>query len=509
LLFPALGDHAAMHQGDFTGAGMSGDGDQGDGATVLDRQVRRQLGEVNHPARNWVPETVGPDGRAALDVAIIGAGMAGITLAHALLRDGIVNIRLFDRAAPGQEGPWVTYARMETLRSPKHLTGPDLGLAGLTFRAWFEARHGEAGWDALAKIDRRDWMDYLVWVRRTLDLPVENGVELVRVTPTPPGAAAGLLCLDFENPQRVFRRYARKLVLATGRDGSGEPCIPDFIDPSLRPGRIAHSADPIDFASLRGRRVAVLGASASAWDNAATALEAGAAHVDLFVRRAALPQVNKFKAVSYPGFLQGFQRLSDEQRWRMLHYAFEERVPPPRETVMRTARHPNFTLHFSAGWRQMAALPEELRIQTAKGVFSTDFAILGTGFTVDLARRTELAGLSGHIALWSDMFRPPVGFGNAAMAAFPYLGPGFQFMEKAPGAAPCLRNIHCFNFGATISHGTVSGDIPGIQAGAKRLAAALLDDLFAADIDRHVQAMVEAAEPELLETPWYVPPASA
>jgi len=39
----------------------------------------------------------------------------------------------------------------------------------------------------------------------------------------------------------------------------------------------AHAAQPIDFDHLRGKQVAVIGAGASAFDNAATALEAGAA----------------------------------------------------------------------------------------------------------------------------------------------------------------------------------------------------------------------------------------
>ena len=42
------------------------------------------------------------------------------------------------------EGPWATTARMETLRSPKQLTGPALGLPALTFRAWYEAQFGTA-----------------------------------------------------------------------------------------------------------------------------------------------------------------------------------------------------------------------------------------------------------------------------------------------------------------------------------------------------------------------------
>jgi cation diffusion facilitator CzcD-associated flavoprotein CzcO len=59
-------------------------------------------------------------------VAIIGAGMAGLAAAFALKRLGISNVRLFDRAPRGCEGPWVTYARMQTLRSPPELTGPTL-----------------------------------------------------------------------------------------------------------------------------------------------------------------------------------------------------------------------------------------------------------------------------------------------------------------------------------------------------------------------------------------------
>ncbi|MGK9797804.1 FAD/NAD(P)-binding protein, partial [Salmonella enterica subsp. enterica] len=77
--------------------------------------------------------------------------------------------RIFDRAPAGFEGPWATTARMETLRSPKQLTGPALGLPALTFRAWYEAQFGTAAWDALDKIPRLQWMDYLRWYRRVLD----------------------------------------------------------------------------------------------------------------------------------------------------------------------------------------------------------------------------------------------------------------------------------------------------------------------------------------------------
>ena len=71
-----------------------------------------------------------------------------------LLRERITNIRVFDRNESGQEGPWVTFARMLTLRTPKHITEPDLGVPSLTPRSWFSAVHGEAAWDALTKSGR-------------------------------------------------------------------------------------------------------------------------------------------------------------------------------------------------------------------------------------------------------------------------------------------------------------------------------------------------------------------
>ena len=116
--------------------------------------ARADLARLNFAPAHWVLPTAAPDGTHVLDVLVAGAGMCGQTAAYALLRDGIANIRVVDRARRGEEGPWGTYARMLTLRSPKHLTGPDLGVPALTFRSWYEAQHGDAGWAALHKIGR-------------------------------------------------------------------------------------------------------------------------------------------------------------------------------------------------------------------------------------------------------------------------------------------------------------------------------------------------------------------
>src|SRR5436190_6460944 len=119
---------------------------------ALAKQARRELSQLHYPGKDWVVPHKGRDGRPLLDVLIVGGGMCGQTAAFALLREGVRNLRCLDRAPYAREGPWATFARMDTLRSPKHLTGPDLGVAALTYRAWHEAKYGREHWQALHKI---------------------------------------------------------------------------------------------------------------------------------------------------------------------------------------------------------------------------------------------------------------------------------------------------------------------------------------------------------------------
>ncbi|MFT8635608.1 SidA/IucD/PvdA family monooxygenase, partial [Novacetimonas hansenii] len=228
--------------------------DARDGLDALRRAVRRDLGVIGYPRREWVPPRH-HDGRRVLDVAIIGAGQGGLATAFALKRGSIDNVQVFDRAPRGGEGPWVTFARMITLRTPKYVTGPDLGVPSLTPRAWFEARYGAQAWEKLDKIPRQDWQAYLDWYRDVLDLPVANDHMFEGVT-----WEDGLLRLSFctsAGERQVH--YARKLVLATGIEGGGEWHVPAFIRENLPRARFAHTSETIDFAALKGKRVGVLG----------------------------------------------------------------------------------------------------------------------------------------------------------------------------------------------------------------------------------------------------------
>ncbi|MBS9477599.1 NAD(P)-binding domain-containing protein [Ancylobacter radicis] len=472
---------------------------QGIGALdELNRRVRHDLECLNYPPANWSVPVESPDGRPVSDVVIIGGGMCGLVAWFALTRAGVRNIRIIDKASKGKEGPWVTYARMETLRSPKILLGPALGMASLTFRMWFTARFGEQAWEELFRIPRPMWMDYLNWYRDVLAIPVENDMPVSRILPR----ADGLLELELDGGAREGI-LTRKVVMATGRDGLGEPTIPAFVTPIERHRLWAHSADPVDFRTLAGKRVVVIGVGASAVDNAAEALEAGAAEVRLLARRPTMPTINKLMGIGSYGVTAGFPRIAPEWRWRMMDYSTKQQTPAPHNSTLRVSRHPNAFFHFDCGIGSVREENGEIVITTVKGrEFRADFLILGTGFSIDPAAREELADYRDAIACWEDRFTPPPEEANRDLGRFPWLADDFSFTEKEPGTAPWLANIHCFNYGATMSLGKVSGDIPAISEGAHWLAQGIAGGLFIRDIDAHWQALLAYAKPELDGSEW-------
>ncbi|MEZ5934531.1 MAG: NAD(P)/FAD-dependent oxidoreductase [Alphaproteobacteria bacterium] len=467
---------------------------------ALEARVRKDLEDLCRPPANWVPPRE-VSGEPVVDVMIVGGGMCGMLVWLALQSAGIRNIRIVDRSPEGIEGPWVTYARMETLRSPKHLTGPAFGMASLTFRAWFEAGFGEPAWEAMDKIPRTMWMDYLRWYRRVLRIPVENDVEIRRIRPE-----GDFLRLELDGEgAKEQSLVARKLVMATGREGTGHPNIPAFMAGVPRE-KFAHSSDDIDFSALRGKRVAVIGVGASAVENAAEAAEAGAAKVHLIARRKEMPTINKMMGIGSFGFSAGFPVLPDEWRWRFMHYSFVTQTPAPHGSTRRASRSGVF-YHFDAPVTDVRLVGDGLRIDIEGGRhLDADFLILGTGFTTDPLARTEFGEVAAEIQLWRDVYQPPEDEYDADLEKFPYLNPDFTFREKVPGAAPWLSKVYCFNYGATASLGKISGDIPGISEGAAWLTRDIAATLYREDIEAHWQRLLDYAKPELQGDEWTASP---
>ncbi|MGN6097830.1 MAG: NAD(P)-binding domain-containing protein [Bosea sp. (in: a-proteobacteria)] len=466
------------------------------GLEALEARLAQDLAWLELPAKSWVPPR-DVDGQHVRDVVIIGAGMAGLVTSGVLKRLGVDNQVLLDRAPAGLEGPWVTYARMRTLRSPKQLTGPAMGLPALTFRAYYEARFGRESWEALDRAPRTLWMEYLVWYRKVLSLPVENEVEVRTIHSRPDGLLELRVIRDTD--ERTV--LARHVVLATGRDGLGGPYVPP-IAYTIDRRYWAHTADAIDFEAIRGKRVAVIGAGATSMDNAALALESGCARLDLFIRRTDIPRVNKFTGIGSQGVVHGFAGLPDEWKWRFLDHALRAQTPPPRPSTLRVSQHANAHFHLGSPLLKLEQDDKHLVVTTPKGRYEIDFIIFGTGFQVDLTSRPELAEFAPHIRLWRDRFPAPADMPNSELETSPDLGETFEFLEKTPGACPALRQIHCFNFPATLSHGKLSGDIPAISEGADRLARGIVRSLFVADREQHFAALKAFDTPELLGDEW-------
>jgi len=465
----------------------------------LAARARFELGCLEYPARDWMTPRL-YRGTEVHDAVIVGGGQNGMGIAFRLMRERVTNIRVLDRQPFGAEGPWRNFARMHTLRTPKTVSGPDLGIPSLSIQAWYLARYGRAAWDRLGKILREDWHDYLAWLRQTAAIDVTNDAEVTDIEPLSDDA----LAVHTRIGGAAERILARNVVLATGIEGAGRWMVPDVIATGLPRTRYAHTADAIDFAAMAGKTVAVIGAGASAFDNAAMALEAGAASVDMLVRRAALPQVNPNRWIEFAGFMRHFADLDDAQKWAFMRTIFAMNQPPPQDTFERCARFPHFTLHFASPVTEAGLAGGKIRLVTPRAAIEVDFLIVGTGFAVNLEDRPELARIRPQIALWSDRYHPPPGAANAMMGRYPYLSKAFQFTEKHPGEAPFLRRIYHHTYGAQMSLGGAAG-ISQLKFSAERIALGITRQLFVDDGDAFLEDLRRYDASELDMTPYDAP----
>jgi cation diffusion facilitator CzcD-associated flavoprotein CzcO len=429
--------------------------------------------------QNWVPPRPGIDH----NVAVVGGGQSGTAFAFALRRAGIGDVTVIDGAPdPANAGVWLTRARMNKLRTPKAVPGPELGLPGLSFQAWYEANQGADAYAALDRIPRIEWAAYLNWLRETLAVPVRYRTRLTRIEP-----ASDHFRLHLEVDGHATIETARKIILANGVGGGGGAHVPDVLTRHLPTGFYAHTSQDIDFNALRGKSVAVIGAAASAFDAAAVALESGAADVHLFARRDSIASLPVIRLRVYPGAYDNYFGLPDEFRWRQAVRFRQAGSTPPVDAIERVVRFPNFHLHLSSTWQAAEIDANRIVADTGDGVFRFDFAIAGTGYFVDPEARPELADFGGKIARWRDRFTPRAGEEDDALAAYPYLGAAHEYLERTPGRAPYLKDIHVFNPTGFVSHGLPIGDILSFRRHIPAIVARISRDLFFADIDAHDQ----------------------
>jgi len=206
---------------------------------------------------------------------------------------------------------------------------------------------------------------------------------------------------------------ARKLVLATGQDGTGEWWMPDFVR-ALPADRRAHTCEMIDFERLRGHTVAVLGAGASAMDNAAVALEHGAADVHLFCRRAEPSVVQRYRWLTFAGFMRHIGEMPDEWRWRVMGNILKAREGFPGDTYKRVLAFANFTMHVGRPWTDARMADGRIRIDTPRGPFPADYVICGTGIRQNVTLRPELASFADNDRTVERSLHAAAGRGGSA-----------------------------------------------------------------------------------------------
>jgi len=439
------------------------------GLEALSATVWRDLELLDHHSPSWVRSREG-----VFDVVIVGGGQSGLGAAFGLMREKVRNILVVDENPAGLEGPWVTYARMITLRTPKQLTSIDFGMPSLTFRAWFEAQHGAAAWAALDKIPRADWMAYLRWYREVLQIPLRNETRVTLIEPR----QDGLFRLSLEGGGDLM---ARKVVLATGIQGGGEWHTPDFIKENLPADRWAHTSQPIDYGALAGKRIAILGGGASAFDNAQHALAAGVSQAHVFIRRPELPTINPIRYMEQAGFIRHYAGLDDAAKHAVTRSFLIRNQPPTNDTFERAAAHPGFALHVETPWRAVRPEGEAVIVTTPKGELTYDFLVLSTGTKTDAALRAELAAVAGDIALWKDRYQAPPGEALPAIGDHPYLGSGFEFQGRTPEGAARLKGLFAFNYSALVSLGLSAAALSGLKFSLPKLVTAVTGQLFMDD----------------------------
>lgn len=450
----------------------------------LKQAALADLALLGYPNAPWLSELPRPDAVDVADVIIVGGGQSGVTIAAALKWDGLQHIRVLDSGAPGAEGPWLTFARMEELRTPKTQVGNEFNVANLSVRRWFETRYGYQAWADLSRIPRTDWKAYLDWYADVFEIAITNHCEVLDVAPQ-----GDLIAVKTRIEGRIENSLARTVVLATGYDGAGAWRVPPFVSEALAPEKFDHTNGPVDFNALKGLRVGVLGHGASAFDNAIKALNAGAASVDLCFRRARLPRTNPHRAIETPGMMTHYPDLSETTRWDIARFFRSADQPPPMRSFETAMSLENFRLRPATPWLEVTQQADAIHVTTPDGVLQFDHLLLATGMDVDLAVRPELSTLHNKVVLWGDRYTPQDGSADARLARFPYLDGFYGFVPKDPEDAWVSR-VFAFNSSSFVSHGPHSTSISGHKHAVPRLVRGVLRRLL---LDREAVILPELA----------------
>ncbi len=323
-------------------------------------------------------------------VAVIGAGPYGLSVAAHLERAGIPT-RVF--------GEPMSFWRQHMpkgmlLRSPwraTHLSDPDKLFL-------LDAYAGAHGVDRDKPLPRDTFVAYGEWFQKhTVPAVDKRAVRRVEAT----GNGFQLTLADGE----VLA--AARVVVATGLFNQDYRPLPFR---QLPAALVSHTSEHADFASLRGKAVAVIGRGQSACESAALLAEAGAypeifAHGEIrwlgvptntIAKRAAARRLRR--ALTAPSEVGPFP-LSWLVEWpglvrhlpTNLRQEFTQRCLKPAAAGWLKARSANIACTPAAKIIGARALSDRIVLDFENGAKTYNHVLLGTGYRVDIARLGFLA----------------------------------------------------------------------------------------------------------------------
>jgi thioredoxin reductase len=388
------------------------------------------------------------------DVIIVGSGPYALSLA-AHLRARRVDFRIF--------GPpmkfWCDMPVTINLKSFAHATSvyvPRSLARGTSFPEWCRAR----GLEDFEPCSMESFARYGLWIT---DRYVP-GIEPVMVSRV--SGSNGAFLVDLANGERL---RARRVVCATGLAHLAH--IPEVLR-GLPAGLVSHTSEHSDYAHFQGRRVAVIGAGASAVEAGALVHEAGGKpvilvrerevifHGRLDVNRPWLERLRKPISVLGPGkknrlleelplalyfvprarrvrFVKGY--LGPAAPWWITDRV-RDIVPIEARTTV-TAAQPH-----GDGVRLTLSRDGETR------TLDVDHVVAGTGFVADVDRLSYLdATLRGRIRRVEEAPALSMHFESSARGLY-FLG---------PIAALCFGPLFRFVCGAKYTAPTVARHLAG------------------------------------------------
>jgi 2-isopropylmalate synthase len=434
-----------------------------DSVEELEVAIRDHLEDLRFYSRqSWVVPAVTAGGEKVFDAVIVGAGQNGLALAYNLKLRGVRRLVVVDAQDTDQPGPWLSFARMQTLRTPKWITGPECSNPMLSFKVWFCSRYSKAEYDTFGFIPLPYFREYLKWYRHVLEIETLNNRRVTDIQWDP---LNDCLKLTVDGPQRggPTTLHARKVCLATGMAGAGRWAPPADLAAGLPRSSYYCCWESIPWHDLTSRDVAVIGAGASGFDNAACALEAGCRSVTIYGSRP-FPErdiyfelwrgrddsgVHACETGHTPAdlldpLLAHNASLPDADRIRLVSSLMQNGWSPANpEYLARVPRVDEMVVRADCPVQRLVYLQgqDQVRVETAADSLDFDQVIFATGAQPGLEHRPELRRLWPRIRTWRDEAGEEVPL-PSDLDKLPKLSPRYQLQSKEGVPGPEFEHIY-------------------------------------------------------------------